>query len=78
MGSEAEKLIAPCFLSDVMHENVDGLHQLAGSTDVVELHGNLRRTKCSRENIVIDQRAATRETPPRYPRCGAYLRPDVV
>ena len=59
-------------------QNVDGLHQLAGSTEVVELHGNLLRSKCSRENIVVDQRAATGETPPRCPRCGAYLRPDVV
>ena len=59
-------------------QNVDGFHQLAGSTDVIELHGNIGRTKCSRENIVIDQWAETGETPPRCPRCGAYLRPDVV
>ena len=59
-------------------QNVDGLHQRAGSTDVIELHGNIGRTKCSRENIVIDQWAETGETPPRCPRCGAYLRPDVV
>ena len=36
------------------------------------------RTKCSRENIVIDQRVEAGETPPHCPRCGAYLRPDVV
>jgi NAD-dependent deacetylase len=59
-------------------QNVDGLHQLAGSTDVIELHGNLMRSKCSREDIVIDQPAAAGEVPPRCPRCGAYLRPDVV
>ena len=59
-------------------QNVDGFHQLAGSTDVIELHGNIRRSKCSRENIVIGQRAAAGETPPRCPGCGAYLRPDVV
>jgi len=59
-------------------QNVDGFHQLAGSTDVIELHGNIMRIKCSRENTVIDQWAATDETPPRCPRCGVYLRPDVV
>jgi NAD-dependent deacetylase len=59
-------------------QNVDGLHQRAGSTDVIELHGNLGRAKCSREHIVIDQWAETGETPPRCPRCGAHLRPDVV
>jgi NAD-dependent deacetylase len=59
-------------------QNVDGFHQRAGSTDVIELHGNLMRTKCSRENIVIEQWAKTDDVPPRCPRCDAYLRPDVV
>lgn len=59
-------------------QNVDGLHQLAGSMDVIELHGNLKRIKCSREEVVIDRWVATDETPPRCPQCGAFLRPDVV
>ncbi len=59
-------------------QNVDGFHQLAGSTGVIELHGNIMRTKCSRENVMIDQWTETDETPPRCPRCSAYLRPDVV
>jgi NAD-dependent deacetylase len=59
-------------------QNVDGFHQLAGSTDVIELHGNIMRSKCSRENTVIDQWTATDDTPPRCPQCNAYLRPDVV
>jgi NAD-dependent deacetylase len=59
-------------------QNVDGFHQLAGSTGVIELHGSILRIKCSREDVVIDQWAASAETPPRCPRCGAYLRPDVV
>jgi NAD-dependent deacetylase len=58
-------------------QNVDGFHQVAGSTGVIELHGNLARVKCSREGDVIDRWEDT-ETPPRCPRCGAYLRPDVV
>ncbi len=59
-------------------QNVDGLHQVAGSTDVIELHGNIMRARCSREELVIDQWAASAETPPRCPHCGAFLRPDVV
>lgn len=59
-------------------QNVDNLHQRAGSRDVVELHGNIARTKCSRENIVVETWQATTEVPPRCPRCGAPLRPDVV
>jgi NAD-dependent deacetylase len=59
-------------------QNVDGLHQLAGSHDVLELHGNIERTICSRERIVIADWPAGDEIPPRCPECGAYLRPDVV
>jgi len=64
----------------VITQNIDGLHQLAGSTDVIELHGNLQRNKCSRENIVIERATArpTAEGLLACPRCGAYLRPDVV
>ena len=59
-------------------QNIDGLHQQAGSSDVLELHGNLGRTKCSRENMVIEQWPITDQVPPPCPRCGAPLRPDVV
>jgi NAD-dependent deacetylase len=59
-------------------QNVDGFHQLAGNTGVIELHGNLSRVKCSRDGEGIDRWEDTGERPPRCPRCGAYLRPDVV
>ncbi len=58
-------------------QNVDGLHQRAGSRDVVEFHGNITRTVCSR--------CRREQTPaecgdvcPRCGRCGGLLRPDVV
>lgn len=59
-------------------QNVDGLHQRAGSTDVVELHGNLFANKwldgCGRcEAAADDQRS-----PPRCIHCGALMRPGVV
>jgi len=54
-------------------QNVDGLHQYAGSTDVVELHGNLRRDRCN------DCGAPRREGQEgRYCDCGGPFRPDVV
>jgi NAD-dependent deacetylase len=60
-------------------QNVDGLHQRAGSTRVVELHGNITRVKCSREGTpVATWNEPVDELPPRCPACGAYLRPDVV
>jgi len=59
-------------------QNVDGLHQRAGSRQVIELHGNIQRTKCFRENVVIEKWPDTDDVPPRCPRCGGLLRPDVV
>ena len=59
-------------------QNVDGLHRRAGSQNVVELHGNIRRSKCSREGLVAEPREDDAGVPPSCPRCGAYLRPDVV
>ncbi len=59
-------------------QNVDGLHQRAGSRRVVELHGNITRTKCFEEQTVVESWPETAEVPPRCPRCGALLRPDVV
>ncbi|MBK9114706.1 MAG: NAD-dependent deacylase [Betaproteobacteria bacterium] len=60
-------------------QNVDGLHQRAGSARVVELHGNITRVRCSREGTVIARwDAGDDAAPPRCPQCGAFLRPDVV
>lgn len=59
-------------------QNVDGLHRRAGSADVVELHGDISRTKCSSEGTVVEAYEEDGEMPPRCPGCGAYLRPDVV
>jgi NAD-dependent deacetylase len=59
-------------------QNIDGLHQRAGSGRVIELHGNIFRTRCSQERIVTDPPAGAAERPPSCPRCGAPLRPDVV
>ncbi|UCG23769.1 MAG: NAD-dependent deacylase [Chloroflexota bacterium] len=59
-------------------QNVDGLHQRAGSTGVVELHGNIGRTICSLERIAVESWPETDQVPPLCPNCQAPLRPDVV
>src|SRR4051812_2815010 len=62
----------------IVTQNVDGLHQRAGSSHVIELHGNLSRTKCFEENELVIDWPATDAVPPHCPRCGGLLRPDVV
>ncbi len=59
-------------------QNVDGLHRRAGSQNVVELHGNITRTKCFDEDVVVERWPATGDVPPCCPSCGGPLRPDVV
>src|SRR5580658_4366894 len=59
-------------------QNVDGLHQRAGSRNVIELHGNITRTKCSEEGTIVPTWKDTGDVPPKCPSCGAMLRPDVV
>jgi NAD-dependent deacetylase len=58
-------------------QNVDGFHHLAGSKHILELHGNLGRTKCFlHEHLVL--RWDDGEIPPTCPHCGSLCRPDVV
>ena len=59
-------------------QNVDGLHRMAGSPQVIELHGNLQRVKCSscgRQAEVWDEADGD---VPHCEICGGLLRPDVV
>ena len=58
-------------------QNVDGLHQEAGSDNVLELHGNIRRTRCPAENVTVEAVEGD-HLPPLCPNCGSPLRPDVV
>ncbi|PJF37266.1 MAG: NAD-dependent protein deacylase [Candidatus Thermofonsia Clade 1 bacterium] len=67
----------------VITQNVDGLHKRAGSTDVIELHGNITQHKCSADcrgaPTLLDLAALSQDSvPPRCPYCGAYARPNVV
>jgi NAD-dependent deacetylase len=62
----------------VITQNVDGLHQRAGSPSVIEFHGNIHRTRCSRPACTQRPSERPEGDPPVCQACGAYLRPDVV
>ena len=59
-------------------QNIDGFHKLAGSDNILELHGNIHRYKCSRKGNIIESWPETDDVPPHCPDCGSYIRPDVV
>jgi NAD-dependent deacetylase len=65
----------------VITQNVDGLHQRAGSTHVIELHGTMHSFRCvggRHRGFGWDDFADQAAKPPRCPECGDYLRPEVV
>jgi NAD-dependent deacetylase len=57
-------------------QNIDGLHQRAGSQQIIELHGNITRNKCTDNGHIINE--PTQDIPPHCPHCTGLLRPDVV
>jgi NAD-dependent deacetylase len=60
-------------------QNVDGLHERAGSRSVVRLHGSLWRLRCTAEGTETeDLRPSIEPLPPRCASCGEMLRPAVV
>lgn len=60
-------------------QNIDGLHQRAGSSEVLELHGTLWRVRCDNCDFSVeDNRTPLPELPPLCPGCNGILRPDVV
>ena len=65
-------------LSAVVTQNIDGLHQLAGSKEVLELHGSVHRNFCTRcgKFYTLDQILAMDGVP--YCECGGIIKPDVV
>ena len=74
----AEQRLAPGGTLTVITQNVDGLHRAAGSSAVIELHGNLRRTKCTSCGIEPFADDSNPSELPRCAACGAPLRPDIV
>lgn len=63
----------------VITQNIDGLHQMAGSKNVIELHGSIHRntcTNCFRKYSLED--ILKMDSTPRCPVCGGLIKPDVV
>lgn len=58
-------------------QNVDDLHQRAGSRDVISLHGSLSETRCFACGLVAES-FHTESSPPKCAECGGWLRPGVV
>ena len=59
-------------------QNVDGLHRFAGSKNVLELHGNIQRVRCSACGTFTETWGDDSEVVPVCQICGGLLRPDVV
>jgi len=61
----------------ILTQNIDGLHQKAGSSEVLELHGSIVKIKCSVCDFKDEMMTEFSEIPPLC-KCGNILRPDVV
>jgi NAD-dependent deacetylase len=73
--AEIEKQI-PSFT--LITQNVDGLHRMAGSQNVLELHGNIQRVRCAECYTFTEIWGDDTESVPQCSVCGGLLRPDVV
>lgn len=70
---QAGKLLA------VVTQNIDGLHQMAGSRNVYELHGSVHRNTCQKcgARYTLAQMLTLGDVP-KCPKCGGRVKPDVV
>jgi NAD-dependent deacetylase len=68
-------------LQGIVTQNIDNLHQEAGSREVIEFHGNGRRLKCLDCELDLDPATTALDRVdgiPRCPTCRAILKPDIV
>lgn len=66
-------------LKAVITQNIDGLHQMAGSKNVIELHGSVHRNYCEKCHKFYDLEYIVKsEGVPRCQECGGIVKPDVV
>ncbi|MHA1594797.1 MAG: SIR2 family NAD-dependent protein deacylase [Candidatus Baldrarchaeia archaeon] len=66
-------------LKSIITQNIDGLHQKAGSKNVIEIHGNIYKLRCISCNARFDRdKFEIKELPPLCPNCGGLVKPDVV
>lgn len=62
----------------VVTQNIDGLHQKAGSSEVYEIHGSTQRYHCLKCHTFYDLDSLTPSGLPICPHCGGLIKPDVV
>ncbi|MEG0274721.1 MAG: NAD-dependent protein deacylase [Longicatena sp.] len=67
-------------LKAVITQNIDGLHQMAGSKEVLELHGSIHRNRCRgcRTFYDLDVMLKQKDGVPKCPQCGRTIKPEVV
>ena len=69
-------------LKGIVTQNIDGLHQMAGSKKVYELHGSVLRNTCThcqtKYSLEDMMKLRDNEGIPRCSKCGAIIKPDVV
>jgi NAD-dependent deacetylase len=62
----------------IITQNVDGLHEMAGSENILELHGNIWKVKCTLCDYIDYNYDVPITIPPQCPECEGLLRPGVV
>ncbi|MDH4228608.1 MAG: NAD-dependent deacylase [Nitrospirota bacterium] len=63
---------------NLVTQNVDGLHAVAGNSDPVEIHGNIWKVRCTACHAITGDHRVPIPTPPSCAACGALLRPHIV
>lgn len=71
------KLEARGKLKAIITQNIDGLHQMAGSMNVIELHGSIKRNHCLSCHTSYDEHILI-QTKGICPKCNGYIKPDVI
>ncbi|MFA6667516.1 MAG: NAD-dependent protein deacylase [Bacilli bacterium] len=63
----------------IITQNIDGLHQMAGSQNVIELHGSIHRNYCTKCMTMYSLEDILKmDNVPHCPKCGGLIKPDVV
>lgn len=79
--SGLQEKIKPPHSLHIVTQNVDGFHAIAGSKNAIELHGNLRYSRCSNRDCTLPRFLDPEphlENVPLCPKCNEFIRPDIV